>query len=96
MEGSRRSGFYAWRKWNPCSAHAPGGLVPGIDALPADGGLDDLSDIAPVEPGDETCPYCVPVRRVRTVVKYGEEISDCSGCGWKQTAIADRGEVGRP
>jgi hypothetical protein len=23
-----RGGFYRWRKWNPCSEHAPGGLTP--------------------------------------------------------------------
>lgn len=44
-EGGRRGGFYEWRKWSPCSIHAPCGLVPGIDTLPVDGGLDDLSDI---------------------------------------------------
>lgn len=59
--GSRKGGYYQWSKWNPCSDHAPGGLIPGIDALPVDGGLDDMSDIVvSTEGGTEV--NAVPVR----------------------------------
>lgn len=37
-------GYFAWRKFNPCSEQFPGGVNPDAGRLDECGDLDDLSD----------------------------------------------------